>query len=66
MFTGPGVHCIVHVGPDVVHPPDLSQTEWECAFVQSDSADRKLEPGTRFLYCKLKFMATSKVKLKCV
>ena len=58
MFTGPGVHRIVHVGPDhdVVHRPDLSQTEWECAFIQSNSADRTLKLGTRFLYCKLKFM----------
>ena len=57
MFGGQDVYKILGVHFDTdreIEPPNFSEhSEWECAFIQSKSSDRMLEPNTLFLYCKL-------------
>ena len=37
---------------EVIMPPDLSDTDWECIFIQGKKAYGRLLPkNTRFLYC---------------
>lgn len=33
--------------------PNFDRNKWKCAFVQTRSNNRKLQPDTWFLYCKL-------------
>lgn len=37
-----------------IKPPTLkfAETQWKCAFIQTRSNVRQLQPGTLFLYCK--------------
>ena len=57
LFTGPGVRKLIGVGEGYdetkeIVAPDLSDTEWDCLFIQGiKTYGRLLEPDTRFLYC---------------
>ena len=57
LFTGPGVRQLIGAAEDYdgtkeISPPDLSETEWECIFIQGKKAYGRLLPkNTRFLYC---------------
>ena len=57
LYTGPGVRNLIgaYKGYDEtkeIRAPNLSDTEWECIFIQGRKAyGRVLEPNTRFLYC---------------
>ena len=33
--------------------PKFDKKQWKCAFIQTRSNDRNLQPDTWFLYCKL-------------
>ena len=67
LYTGPGVRILA--GADViegydetkeVEAPDLTDTEWECVFIQGKKAyGRILEPNTRFLYCEYDYTPES-------
>ena len=35
-----------------IDPPNFEDTTWKCAFIQTRSNVRVLQPNTYFLYCK--------------
>ena len=35
-----------------INPPNFEHTTWKCAFIQTRSNVRVLQPNTHFLYCK--------------
>ena len=66
LYTGAGAKFICVEGlynKDVksrktkISPPNLANTDWMHIFIQSYSKKRELLSGTKFLYCKYKWIA---------
>ena len=56
LYYGPDarqiINCQSYDESKEVDPPNFEYTTWKCAFIQTRSNVRVLQPNTHFLYCK--------------